>query len=61
MLLKPELDTRFGADVIQSKAGIQQKADILIRKNTDLLHDISVSQREVKCILVDEEFHQRDC
>lgn len=57
LLLKPELDTRFGADTIQSKAGIQQKADVLIRNNTNLLLDISVSQRTVDCMLVDEVIH----
>jgi thymidine kinase len=58
LLLKPELDTRFGADTIQSKAGIQQKADVLIKNNTNLLTDISVKQRTVDCMLVDEVMYQ---
>lgn len=58
LLLKPELDTRFGADTIQSKAGIQQKADVLIKSNTNLLTDISASQRIVDCMLVDEVMYQ---
>lgn len=58
LLLKPELDTRFGADTIQSKAGIQQKADVLIKNNTNLLTDISISQRIVDCMLVDEVMYQ---
>jgi thymidine kinase len=61
LLLKPELDTRFGAEMIQSKAGLQQKADVLIKKNTDLLREISASQRNVKCILVDEVHLPHEC
>ena len=53
LLLKPELDTRFGADIIQSKAGLQQKADVLIKKSTNLL-DITSIQKNVDCMLVDE-------
>ena len=53
LLLKPELDTRFGADIIQSKAGLQRKADVLIRSETNLL-DISPNLRSVDCMLVDE-------
>jgi thymidine kinase len=54
LLLKPELDTRFGTDTIQSKAGIQQRADVIIKNNTNLLTDISIKQRTVDCMLVDE-------
>ena len=53
LLLKPSLDTRFGADIIQSKAGLQRKADVLIRSETNLL-DISPNLRSVDCMLVDE-------
>lgn len=47
--------------MIQSKAGLQQKADVIIKKNTDLLRDISASQRNVKCILVDEVHQSHEC
>ena len=55
LLVKPAMDTRFGASNITSRAGLQQEADIMVDENTDLLTDISVEQREdMYCILVDE-------
>ena len=55
LLVKPALDTRFGASNITSRAGLQQEADILVDENTDLLTDISEEQREdMYCVLVDE-------
>ena len=53
LLLKPEMDSRFGTDIIQSKAGLQQKADVLINKSTNLL-DMTPNQKNVDCMLVDE-------
>lgn len=51
VLVKPSLDDRFGKDCIQSRAGLEKKADILLSK-TDRL---SPNQfRGVDCILVDE-------
>lgn len=55
LLVKPALDTRFGASNITSRAGLQQEADVLVGKDTDLLNDISEEQREnMYCVLVDE-------
>jgi len=51
LLLKPELDTRFGREQIKSRAGLEMTADILIRPDTDLL---SLDYEGVDCILVDE-------
>lgn len=51
LLLKPELDSRFGKEQIKSRAGLEMTADILIRDDTDLL---SLDYDGVDCILVDE-------
>ncbi len=51
LLLKPELDTRFGTAQIKSRAGLEMPADILIRNDTDLL---ALDYEGVDCILVDE-------
>lgn len=51
LLLKPELDTRFGKDQIQSRAGLQMQADILVGPETNLLDQ---NFANVSCILVDE-------
>ncbi len=50
-LLKPALDTRFGQERITSRAGLSQKADLLLEQDTKLdPQDFS----GVHCILVDE-------
>lgn len=51
MLLKPALDIRFGKSVIQSRAGLKAKADILLSDEVDLFQR---SFDDVDCILVDE-------
>ena len=51
LLLKPELDDRFGKEQIKSRAGLEMAADILIRGDTDLL---VLDFEGVDCILVDE-------
>jgi thymidine kinase len=51
VLIKPALDDRFGADVIRSRAGIEQVADLKV------VADTQIDPREfdgVSCILVDE-------
>jgi hypothetical protein len=40
--------------VLISSLGLQQKADILIKFDTNLLSDISPIQSAVQCMLVDE-------
>jgi len=54
LLLKPEMDTRFGVDKIKSRAGLHQEADVLINASTNLLEDVTEEQRKVSCVLVDE-------
>lgn len=51
LLMKPELDIRFGKEQIKSRAGLEMRADILLSEETDLM---SYSFEEVECILVDE-------
>lgn len=51
LLLKPELDDRFGKEQIKSRAGLEMPADVLIRKDTDLF---LLDFEGVDCILVDE-------
>jgi thymidine kinase len=51
LLIKPEIDTRFGDDVIKTRAGLEAPADIVVPPNGEFklppLHLVS-------CILVDE-------
>ena len=51
LLMKPAMDSRFGADIIKSRAGLESDADVLIEDNTDLL---SLKVKDVYCVLVDE-------
>jgi len=51
LLLKPELDTRFGRESIKSRAGLEMSADILVSPETKLL---DMAWEGVSCILVDE-------
>jgi thymidine kinase len=51
LLVKPRLDSRFGADVISSRSGLEAKADLLIDDDTVLdPRDFA----ELDCVLVDE-------
>ncbi len=51
LLLKPLVDTRFGAEVIKSRAGLTMDADIIVNDQTEL----TMQQLEgVECLLVDE-------
>lgn len=51
MLLKPEMDTRFGRENIKSRAGLEMVADILVSSASCLLE---MNWEGVSCILVDE-------
>ena len=50
-IIKPELDLRFGRDMVHSRAGMERKADLLVGPDTELNPD---SFQGVDCILVDE-------
>ncbi len=51
LLLKPELDTRFGRESIKSRAGLEMAADLLVRPDSALL---DLDYEGINCILVDE-------
>lgn len=51
LLMKPELDTRFGKVQIKSRAGLEMDADLLIENEESLS---KLSYVEISCILVDE-------
>lgn len=51
LLVKPEMDTRFGRENIKSRAGLEMTADILLQPDTDLMQEDFTG---VSCILVDE-------
>jgi thymidine kinase len=51
VLMKPDLDTRFGKERIKSRAGLEMQADVLI------VDELSLRGRDytgVSCVLVDE-------
>ncbi len=50
-IIKPELDVRFGHDVVHSRAGLEKKADLLVGPDTTL---DGGAFKDVDCILVDE-------
>jgi thymidine kinase len=51
LVLKPALDTRFGAWTVASRAGLDRPADLLIDVTTELPASLFV---EVDCVLIDE-------
>lgn len=51
LVLKPALDTRFGEDSIRSRAGLEQKADILLHESSRIPGE---ALDGVSCVLVDE-------
>lgn len=51
LLMKPDLDTRFGKGQIKSRAGLEMAADLLIADERSLRE---VDYKGVSCILVDE-------
>lgn len=51
LLMKPNLDTRFGRERIKSRAGLEMQADVLI-DTVDSLKGVDF--KGVSCILVDE-------
>lgn len=51
LVMKPELDTRFGKAMIKSRAGLEREADLLIGPNTVFKKE---AFNDVRCVLVDE-------
>ena len=54
LLLKPALDTRFGAKPIKSRAGLSNEADLQITPEMDLLEELNKRSEGLYCVLVDE-------
>mmetsp|Transcript_22953 Transcript_22953/g.38274 ORF Transcript_22953/g.38274 Transcript_22953/m.38274 type:complete len:281 (-) Transcript_22953:339-1181(-) len=55
ILMKPALDTRFGADNVTSRAGLSQSADFLLKPDTNILKlPIPRGDTSIHCVLVDE-------
>ncbi len=51
LLLKPELDDRWAAATIRSRAGLEKPADLLIHNESELQDDLF---HDTDCVLVDE-------
>jgi thymidine kinase len=51
LLLKPEIDVRFGKDIIKTRAGLEEKADVLVPA-ADPMPALDLT--DVVCLLVDE-------
>ena len=51
LILKPSVDTRFGADLVRSRSGLEKRADILVSDNLRLSAE---TIEGVMCVLVDE-------
>lgn len=52
LLLKPEIDDRFGSDIIKARAGLEAKADIVVGQNCEEIFFPDL--KDYSCILVDE-------
>ena len=53
LLLKPEIDTRFGMEHVRSRAGLERKADIILGIDAHKNFDYSILEG-VQCLVVDE-------
>ncbi len=51
ILIKPRLDTRFGTEMVRSRAGLEREADLLVEPDTIL--DVE-GMKGLDCVLVDE-------
>ncbi len=51
LILKPELDSRFGTSTVRSRAGLEAEADLLLRADTRLSPEQLAG---LSCLLVDE-------
>ncbi len=51
ILIKPELDVRFGRDKIKSRSGLEKQADILLKPDSVIDEK---DFEDISCVLVDE-------
>ena len=54
LLLKPEIDVRFGSAPIKSRAGLEQNADFIIKADSSIYDIPDLKKEGVHCVLVDE-------
>jgi thymidine kinase len=54
IIIKPEIDTRFGIDNVTSKAGLTQKADYVVNDKTNIFDLIESLDRKPNCIFGEE-------
>jgi thymidine kinase len=54
ILMKPEMDIRFGTELIKSRSGLEKDADVLINQDTNLLALPEAMRSPLHCVLVDE-------
>jgi thymidine kinase len=52
LLIKPEIDDRFGKDIIKARAGLSSKADIVVSSTQDSIDFPDLEK--ISCVLVDE-------
>lgn len=52
LLLKPEIDDRFGSEIIKARAGLEAKADIVVGSECEKINFPNL--KDYSCILVDE-------
>jgi thymidine kinase len=53
LVLKPEIDSREGTNIIRSRCGIQSKVE-LIKDSDNILDLLSKHSKKVDCVIVDE-------
>ena len=54
VILKPAMDVRFSVTEVRSRAGLSEKADFLVRPDTDILKLALNQSEKIYCVLVDE-------
>lgn len=54
IIIKPEIDTRFGVNNVTSKAGLTKEADYIISEQTNIFHLIDKLEIKPDCIILDE-------
>lgn len=55
LVIKPVVDTRFGQEMVKSRAGMECKADLLLNRDTDILKVIYDGPRPFPAVLLLEE------
>lgn len=60
ILVKPEIDSRFGVGVIKTRAGLEMLADVVIPPAGDWYTNLQVNLDGCACVLADEAQFLRD-